>query len=626
MSYLRYFTPNSTSSRSAAQSVFGGISGLQQSSTWPLVRVAAVGMSGSEAEAMGIMTVLRYLLSSHADVKVYPAYYQLEEVNELAHAERYVPFDEVKNQLTLTGQLDSDGSYSVGLHGLLVKDGSITFHGSIAAADQIGDELLKLASELLAAIVGLDNPIIEAKVKRQEVYFAELWDLEDLLVSSLTDEYFDEAKFVSEVSALLSKLSTNTLGSFILGHLLKEVVVGPYGIGVGTVRSMFDELCKSKNDTLLVPVVSGLIVTGRSDLVVDSLMDDISVHSDELKMLFTDAAVYSGHVRLAVSQLQEGVRAVGTHAFARAYADTMRYLLDSGRLEPNTALIFSQSDDVVEEIVEAYRFAYEKEPVAETGLKLIDFQLAAEMDFDEAIAVSILHHDTSGVDCQNLISTLGEDELIEIVIDAVEEAEELDDTALIGLALLYVESGNDEAAKECLEDVKDKTSQYYCQTAYQVQVPDADSLIFEMSQRLSSGGSLTDEQIDVLESIISIYDLHEGAYNVLARAYAARDDLEAAMEVLNEAIQKTNSSSGYLQKAQLYWEREQHEQAIQTLLDGVGQFAYDSNLFALLARYLFDADQIDEAREFLRKADYLAPDGALLTQVKNYIGANLARD
>ncbi len=626
MSYLRYFAPNSRFSHSAAQSVFGGISGLQQSSTWPQVRVAAVGMSGSEAEAMGIVTVLRYLLSSHPDVKVYPAYYQLEEVNELAHAEHYVPFDEIKNQLTLTGQLESNGSYSVGLHGLLVKDGSVIFHGSIAAADQIGDELLQLASKLLAAIVGLDNPIIEVKVKRQEVHLAELWDLEDLLVSSLTDEYFDEAKFVSEVSALLSKLSTDTLGSFILGHLLKEAVVGPYGISVGTVRSMFDELCESKNDTLLVPVVSGLIVTGRSDLVVDSLMDDISVHSDELKMLFTDAAVYSGHVRLAISQLQEGVREVGTHAFARAYADTMRYLSDSGRLEPNTALIFSQSDDVIEEIVEAYRFAYEKESVAETGLRLIDFQLAAELDFDEAIAVSILQHDTTGVDCQNLISTLGEDELIEIVIDAVEATEELDDTALIGLALLYVEIGNDEAAKECLEDVKNKTSQYYRQTAYQVQVPDADSLIFEMSQRLSSGGSLTDEQIDVLESIISIYDLHEGAYNVLARAYAARDDLEAAMEVLNEAIQKTNSSSGYLQKAQLYWEREQHEQAIQTLLDGVGQFAYDSNLFALLARYLFDADQIDEAREFLRKADYLAPDGALLTQVKNYIGANLARD
>jgi tetratricopeptide (TPR) repeat protein len=626
MSYLRYFTPNSSAQRGSAQSVFGGISGLQQSNTWPAVRIAAVGISGSEAEAMGIMTVLRYLLSSHSEVKVYPAYYQLEETNELQYANQYLPFDAIKNQLTLGGDLQTDGTLSVSLYGLLVAGNSFTSITSVQNPQAMGAALVKLTNDLLGAIVGIEQPALELQLSPEDVYLAELWDLEDLLVSSLTDEYFDESKFLAEVDALLPRLTDGSLGSFVLGQMLREAASGPYGVSLGTLRALFDSLCETKNDTLIKPVVSGLILTGRSDLVVDSLMQSISAYSDETKLLFTDAAVYSGHIRLAIGQLQEGVREKGTHTFARAYADTMRYLFDSGRLEPNTPLMFSQSDDIVEEIVEAYRFAYEKEPVAETVLKLLDFELAAELEIDDDIAASVVQMDKSGVECQNLISVLGENELIEQVIDTIEESEELDDTTLIGLALLYVETGNEDAAKECLEDVVDKTSLYYRQTAYLVNVPDADKLIFEMSQKLLAGGSLSDEQIDVLESVIAINDVHEGAYNVLARAYAARDDLEAAFEVLDEGIQKTGSSSGYLQKAQLYWERDQHERAIQTLLDGAGQFPQDGNIYALLARYLFDAEQIDEAREFLRKADYLAPEGALLVQVKNYIGANLARD
>jgi tetratricopeptide (TPR) repeat protein len=626
MSYLRYFTPNTSGQRGSAQSVFGGISGLQQSNTWPTVRIAAVGISGSEAEAMGIVTVLRYLLSSHPEVKVYPAYYQLGETNDLQYANQHLPFDEIKNQLTLGGDLNADGSLTVWLHGLLVAGGSFTSAASVQNPEAMGAALIKLAHDLLGAIVGMEQPAIEAQLSPEDVHLAELWDLEDLLVSSLTDEYFDESKFLAEVDALLPKLTNGSLESFVLGQMLREAASGPYGVSLGTLRTLFDTLCEAKNDTLIAPIVSGLILTGRSDLVVDSLMESISAYSDATKLLFADAAVYSGHIRLALEQLQQGVREKGTHAFARAYADTVRYLFETGRLEPNMPLLFSQSDDIVEEIVEAYRFAYEKEPIAETGLRLLDFELAAELEIDEDIAASIVQLDKSGIECQNLISVLSENELIEQVIDAIEEIEELDDTTLIGLALLYVETGNEEAAKECLEDVTDKTSQYYRQTAYLVNVPDADKLIFEMSQKLIAGGSLSDEQIDVLESVIAINDMHEGAYNVLARAYAARDDLEAALEVLDEGIQKTGSSSGYLQKAQLYWESDQHAQAIQTLLDGVEQFPQDGNVYALLARYLFDAEQVEEAREFLRKADYLAPEGALLVQVKNYIGANLARD
>lgn len=626
MSYLRYFAPNSSGQRGSAQSVFGGISGLQQSTTWPTVRIAAVGISGSEAEAMGIVTVLRYLLSSHAEVKVYPVYYQLEETNELQYANEYIPFDEVKNQLILSGELKDNGDLSVSLYGLFVAGNSFTSTASVRNPQKMGAALIKLANDLLGAIVGIEQPVIEAQLSPDDINLSELWDLEDFLVSSLTDEYFDESKFLAEVDALLPKLTNGSLGSFVLGQMLREAVSGPYGVSLGTLRTLFDSLCETKNDTLITPVVSGLILTGRSDLVVDSLMENISAYSDETKLLFADAAVYSGHIRLALEQLQQGVREKSTHAFARAYADTMRYLFDSGRLEPNTALLFSQSDDIIEEIVEAYRFAYEKEPVAETALKLLDFELAAELEIDDDIAASIVQADKTGLECQNLISVLGENELIEQVIDAIEENEELDDTTLIGLALLYVETGNEDAAKECLEDVADKTTQYYRQTAYVVNVPDADKLIFEMSQKLVAGGSLSDEQIDVLESVIAINDMHEGAYNVLARAYAARDDLEAALEVLDEGIQKTGTSSGYLQKAQLYWESDQHAQAIQTLLDGAGQFPQDGNVYALLARYLFDAEQVDAAREFLRKADYIAPEGALLVQVKNYIGANLARD
>jgi FimV-like protein len=625
MSYLSYFTPQ-RSQGSAFNSVFGGISGIQKEDLWPSVRIAALGLRGSEGEAMGIVTMLRHLLNTCSGLRVYPAYFDVNKTHEIQYADTYLPFPELKNQLVLGGELSEDGQLLIELRGLLVKNGVFSTRFDVQDLSNAGDVIIDAANQLLSAVVSLDADSVRESTAGTDAYLTEFWDLEDCLVSGLADESLNEEQFINEAEALLDKMSDGTLGSVVLGQILSETASGLYGVSTAALRRLFDSACEKRNSAVLELFARSLIMSGRSDLVVDSLWEAVSQCSPEVKLLFVDAAVYSGHIRKAVEQLQMDVSHYQDHKFARAYADTLRYLFESGRLEPGTSFIFSQSDDIVEEIVEAYRFAYEKEAIAETGLKLLEFQLAADVDIDESIAVSILRQDVNGADCQNLISTLSDNELIESLIEAVESIEELDDTLLINLAVLYMEIDDYEAANECLQEVADKSSKYYLQTAYQVAVPGADDLIFQMSQQLAAGSDLTDEQIDVLESIIAMYDEHEAAYNTLARAYSSRGDVDAAVEVLEEAAQKIESSSFYLQKAHLLWENEQHEQAIQTLLEAAQKFQHDSDIYAVLARYLFDADQTEEAKECLRKADYLNPDSALSNQIRNYIGTSLARD
>lgn len=622
MSYLQFFAWKRAAQRLAGQSVFGGIAGVGGADELPSMRIAALAMAGEEAPAMGVIAALRHLLSAHSDIKVYPAYYVPDSPQALHHAAEYVPFNEIKNQLSIRGEYRDGGSFTIYLEGMLVEEGRAVFQNETDksfALEAVADMATKIAQTL-----GVEPRAEWSQLSNEVSPFSELWDLEDRLVCSLFEDTLDEAAFLSEFEAIIGMIAPNTLESYILGQFSQEVATGPYGASAGLLSAMLEASSANRNDTVLVPLVRGLIQTGRSDMVVDALMDTIEAHPEDARLLFVDAAVYSGHIIHAVRVLQSTLSQTQSAVAARAYADTMRYLFETERLEPSIHFAFSQTEDVVEDIVEAYRYAYEKEPLSETGLKLLDFQLAVELEPDADIIVSIVGRDSSGVECQNLISTLSENEYLEAAIEAIEALDELSDNHLLGLATLYVEIDDFEAAKECLDEVRDTTTSYYKQLAYQVAVPEADQLIQEMSQRLSAGQTLTDEQIDVLESIVSIYDAHEAAYAVLARAYAAQGDLDAAIEVLEDAAKHLNSSTPYLLKAQLYWNTEMHEQAITALLDGAGQYPHDAVIYAQLARYLFDLDQLDEAREFLRKADFLSPDSAFVEQVKAYIGASLA--
>lgn len=623
MSYLRFFAPQSSSQRIAGQSVFGGISGIPDSSP-PAIRIAALALTGEESEAMGIIVALRHLLNTHADLAVIPAYYQLDAVQALAYGAGYSPFVELKNQLSLRGDYRNDGTLTIHLEGLLMREGRASWHLQIERASQ-GESLLKLASEIAAAL-GVEPSQEWSALEPTLLPLASLWDLEDRLLGSVTEESLDEAALVEEFREILAQAAPSSLGSYILGHWAQDAATGPYSLSNGTLLALLEAAAKAANDTLLVPLMKGLIMHGRSDMVVDMLLESIDARSEAVRLLFADAAVYSGHLGHAVRTLQTMLSQQPSHAVARAYADTVRYLFETQRFEPSMPLVFSQTEDIVEEIIEAYRYAYELDAVSETGLRLLDFQIAVEADLDGDVVVSIVAADSAGVECQNLISTLSENEYLELAIEAIEALETLTDNHLLGLALLYAEINDYEAAKECLDDVTDHTTTYYKQVAYQVLVPDADKLIYDMAQRLAAGHPLSDEQIEVLESIVAIYDAHEAAYLVLARAYAAQDDLEAAVDVLNEAAERINSPNVFLQKYQLYWERERHDEAINALLDGAAQHPQDAAIYAQLARCFFDLDRPDESREFLRKADFLAPDSPLVTQVKNYIGANLARE
>lgn len=636
MSYLRYFALANTSAQLRTGSSVFGDTGVypQAEATIPAIRVAAFAcLDGEETAGMGLWTVLRHLLRMQPGVEVYPAYYDLQTPGVLSAESEFEFFSEIKNQLTMSGVLEKADNVTlhVKLSGFLVKEGSQIF--SLESADVLGiaNALPGLAAEISTAFLNYQmSASTTVLTPMTDVADLEtLWDLEDMLLSSLYDPAWEEDTFVTTATELMGRARELSITTAVLASIIRDALLPPFSLGAGSVLTLSESGLESEQPSLAFSVTDALIRSGRSSIVMKSLPDDISGMSRSLQQKIIEAALYDNHYHRAVLMYQSLLAEKQEGQLLVAYAGTLRSLLQTERLNSDIQFVLTDTEDVSDEILAAYRRAYELQPDTEVLQDILSFESSVSQPLSADIAEKLLRQDEDGTLVEQVIALLPEDEDIITLIDQLEaeaDTKAPDDRVLMALASLYLAVGDPEAAAECLADVSNPDVKGIKQLNARIQIPDSALLISEMSQRLIAGQRLTDEEVDTLEAVLALNNENEDAYQVLAQGYVSRNDVPAATEVLDDALNTMSLAAFVVQKAQILWDSDQHSEAVETILTGLGQFPYDSGLLARLALFLFEADRPEEARSYLRKAEMSDPASTELVRIRNLIGNTLSRE
>ncbi len=367
-------------------------------------------------------------------------------------------------------------------------------------------------------------------------------------------------------------------------------------------------------------------------------LDDLGVTPETANLVFVLGDLY-----LMTGHIQDGVT---------AYEDAAEVAPDSATIHLRIAQSLSLLDDLsknsggershTQDIVEAYEYALGLD--SKNQAKLLAAQvitLAKDMTSDDAGDLlvgkfeALVTADHQGEYVSDLLEELyGIDEvefdaLQAILETAVTQVPDRTDRK-INLATAYILNEEHDRALELLEEALQKTSNPDQLAEVQRLIlyaddPDFEAIIGEIIDKISSRTSLDETEIDYLEQVVEVAPRHAEAYVLLAQGYQLWNDADAVMDTLLDAVkQLPNEAELLVMLAKVLLDSDQDELALQYLQHSVEQNPTHIPTLALLGRVLFDMDRDNEARAYIAQAQTLGPKNAAVTEVRAYIARKMS--
>ncbi len=147
----------------------------------------------------------------------------------------------------------------------------------------------------------------------------------------------------------------------------------------------------------------------------------------------------------------------------------------------------------------------------------------------------------------------------------------------------------------------------------------------EIKLLLSGGRQVSEGQVELLEAALEIAPKMVDLYIVLARCYVSWKDDESAVEVLEDAERKAGAHPQIdVRLAQILWARKERDAAMSMLNKGLAAFPSDVNLLAQMANFLIANDQLEDARQYILRAETIAPSHRAIWQVRRLVAQKMA--
>ena len=200
------------------------------------------------------------------------------------------------------------------------------------------------------------------------------------------------------------------------------------------------------------------------------------------------------------------------------------------------------------------------------------------------------------------------------------------------LAQLAIVDGKPQLAKQTLQDcrrdmgtVDDELELELQRLELSAEQPDFEQSFAEIKVLLNAKRAIRESDVQLLEAAIEIAPKLIDLYVTLSRCYMSWQDNESAIEVLSEAKDRAgNHARIVLGIAQIQWNRMSRGEAISTLNAGIGEFPNDVSLLAQTASYLIENGQLDDAKQFVERAESIAPSHRALLQLRRFIAASVS--
>ena len=156
-------------------------------------------------------------------------------------------------------------------------------------------------------------------------------------------------------------------------------------------------------------------------------------------------------------------------------------------------------------------------------------------------------------------------------------------------------------------------------------VPDFEARFAEVKLLLNAGRPVSESDAELLESAIDIAPKLVDTYITLARVYAGWRDFEGASEILLESRERAGEHPRIiLGLVQVLWNTGRRDDAVQELNEGIASYPNDIALLTQMASYLIENGQMDDARQFMERAESIAPSNRAVTQMRGLIARKLA--
>ncbi len=649
----------------APTSIFGSAAGLAQAiQTDEQYRIGMYPILCQEMPdvAMGLASCLGYLLEQYEDIRVYRCFARIgEDDNSEITASDYQfkvadwEMDGLADNVILDGTLRRnsgriDLSLTIDVSLSMTEDDSVSLDYDFESLAAAVSGLPMVAADIYRRLAGNQNTatVIEfGSLKSEPDELESLlgcvfgWNLDVFLYFWGVDWEEDAIREQFQEVANVCKRNPSEFAYWCLGMLAKQVMQpGIIEIGeivASLVRSAFSHDIEAAAGASAASL--GMLRLGHAPSAIAFLRPFLRADAGaSVWCAMTEILLDSGQFDEAIDNTQLAFETGLQHpALYWQYAQLLMAAEVNSWSVHDVLLIDPDEHDEEEhitiEIANALKL-YTIESQEDLGALQLAITYMIDANDDELWIYfeRLSMQDDEGTLTGDIIDRLIELEDYDRAYDILERQLDSNPYAYAHLAQLALADGDSAMAVEMIATCRAKFAEIDDNLELELQrinlqatLPSFDARYAEIKVILSANRPVSEDQVDMLEQAIEhapkLVDLHL----LLSQCYRSWRDADSAHEVLREAEQLAGSDPKIdLRIVQILWERNEREKAVSKLNAALERFPRDVYLLAQMANCLIENNQFDDARQYITRAETIAPSHRAIWQVRQLVARKMA--
>ena len=654
------------SDAAAPTSIFGSAAGLAQAiQTDAQYRISVYPILCPELPevAMGLAACLCYLLEQYNDTQVFRCFARIDESDE----DSEISSSDYQFQVA---DWEMDGlADNVILNGTLSRDSGpfelrIAFNDSLSLTEDDRDSLEYDFTSLSAAIAGLPKVatdiyhslagenhtaaiigydlvpsgseelayLLESVFEWNLDVYLYLWDVE--WDKDAVSEQFQEI-------AALCKANPSEFAFWCLGMLAKHVMQ-PGINSVGEIVAPFldgafpDDIEAAAG---AAAAACGMMRIGHAQAAIRFLQPLLRPDAAaSVWCAMTEIYLDSGQFDEAIDTTQLALESGMQHpALYWQYAQLLMAAEVNNWGVQDVLLInpdeYDDEDHITVEIANALKL-YASQSKNDLGALQLALTYMIDANDDELWVYfeRLSNQDEEGLYTGDIIDRMIELEDYDRAYDILERQLDSNPYACAHLAQLALADADTALALEMIEACRAKFAELDENLKLELQrlkleatLPAFDAQFAEIKIVLSTNRPVAEDQVDLLEKAIELAPELVDLPMLLSQCYRSWRDSDSALEVLREAEQQAGPDPRIdLGIAQILWERNEREDAVSKLNAALERFPRDVSLLAQMANCLIENNQLDDARQYIDRAETIAPSHRAIWQVRRLVAQKMA--
>ena len=614
--------------------------------------------------AMGIAACLSYLLEQYGDIKVYRCFAKIDgdDSGDITPADYQFTMDDwefegLDDNVALSGELEQTEAgfrlqFLIDLT-LLGNADAVKLAFDFGTVGELINGLPSIAAEIAAVLLGapLSQPVIHypplaADSDEIETALEILFDWNLDLYLYVWGADWDDDDVLAQFNEAIDvfRRLRNGFAFWCLGMMAKQVMQ----TGLDDIGSVIVPFANPSIDADrqyphgAAALAAGLAAFGYADRAIQLLEGYPLADADaSIWHTLTDLYLGAGRIAEAIDANQRALEHGLEHpALYWRYAQMLMmsetndwFIEDVLLIDPDE---IDEDDQIAFEIIQSLKrlLAIDRGNLNALQLALTYMIEADDEELWEYFA-RLAQNDRGGQAASDIIERLIDMDDIDPAFEILQEQiskEPAEPYAYIYLAQLAIADGNSELAKTSIASCRQSLAQPDRDLEVELQRLELSAALADFEQRfaeikvmLDAKRHVSDADVEFLEEALETAPLVIDLYIVLSRCYRSWNDIEAAFEVLADAEAAIGEHPRTAQgMAEILWRRNQHDQAVEKLNAALQSFPNDIYLLAQMANCLIEHEQLGDARQYIERAESIAPSHGEVWKLRQLIARKLA--